>query len=330
MAATIVDQADRLLQEGRASDALRLLDEAASGEDAIAAYELAMWYLIGKHIPRDLAAARANLRRAVVLGHADAALMEISLTANGSGATSDWPGAVDLLLRAACTCSLAADHLALLNAMAIDEQGEPVKVPVGRVLAAHPATWLFPRFASPAECAHVASAASEVMESAQVVDPLTGQFVTHPVRTSSSAVIGPSRETLVIQAINRRLATVSGTDIAQGEPLQVLHYAPGQQFRPHHDALPPNEANGNQRIRTLLLYLNDAYVGGATHFPSSGLEVQGRGGDLLMFDNLLPDGRPDPAAQHAGLPVARGAKWLATRWIRQQPYDAWHERSRAD
>ncbi|MGK2909983.1 MAG: 2OG-Fe(II) oxygenase [Sphingobium sp.] len=327
MTATIVDQAEALLREGRAAQALRLLNEAARGDDVSAVYELAMWSLVGKHLPRDLIAARAYLRRATAMGHADAALVEIALTANGAGAAPDWSGAFELLRLAARNDPLAADHLSLLNAMAIDAQGLPVAAPIGKALAAQPATWLFPGFLSPAECAHIASIASDVMEPAQVVDPLTGRFVTHPVRTSSGAVIGPSRETLVVQAINRRLAVVSDTDVTQGEPLQVLHYAPGQQFRPHHDALPPSEAAGNQRIRTMLLYLNDAYAGGATRFTATGMEMQGRGGDLLMFDNLRPDGAPDPAAQHAGLPVTRGAKWLATRWIRQKPYDAWAVRA---
>jgi prolyl 4-hydroxylase len=165
-----------------------------------------------------------------------------------------------------------------------------------------------------------------MLEPAVVVDPASGRFVTHPVRTSHGAVVGPARETLVIQAINRRLAAASGTDVRQGEPLTVLRYAPGQQYRPHHDALPLQVARGNQRVLTMLAYLNAGYEGGATRFMGSGLEVRGGPGDVLLFANVKADGAPDPAAQHAGLPVTRGVKWLATRWVRQAPYDPWAPR----
>jgi hypothetical protein len=40
----------------------------------------------------------------------------------------------------------------------------------------------------------------------------------------------------------------------------------------------------------------------------------------VVFDNLFADGRPDPDSLHAGTPVERGEKWLATLWIRQRRY----------
>ena len=43
-------------------------------------------------------------------------------------------------------------------------------------------------------------------------------------------------------------------------------------------------------------------------------------GRAVVFDNLLADGRPDPESLHAGLPVARGEKWLATLWLRERRY----------
>ena len=42
----------------------------------------------------------------------------------------------------------------------------------------------------------------------------------------------------VIHALNRRLAAVSGTAWDQGEPLQILRYSPGQQYRNHFDFFP--------------------------------------------------------------------------------------------
>ena len=324
MTETIADRAETLAAGGRAGQALALLDAAARDGDVDALHTLAIWHLVGAYVPRDLAAARACLRRAVVIGHVDAALMEIALTANGTGADADWPGAVALLRQAATGDPVAAAHLALIEGMAIDADGAPIVPARPEILATAPAVRLYRGFLTPAECAHVASAARDMLEPAMVVDPRSGRFVAHPIRTSHGAVIGPTRETLPIQAINRRLAAASGTHVSQGEPLQVLHYAPGQQYRPHHDALGAAEARGNERIVTMLVYLNQAYAGGETRFEPGGPTVRGQAGDMLLFANLLPDGRPDPAARHAGLPVTQGAKWLATRWVRAHPHDVWN------
>ena len=54
-------------------------------------------------------------------------------------------------------------------------------------------------------------------------------------------------------------------------------------------------------------------------FPAPGLKVRGRTGDGLLFRNASPEGRPDERALHAGLPVTKGVKHLASRWIRAAP-----------
>ena len=111
------------------------------------------------------------------------------------------------------------------------------------------------------------------------------------------------------------MAKASGTNVKQGEPLQVLRYLPGQEYRPHFDALGQTE---NQRILTLLVYLNEDYEGGGTRFMQSGLTVKGNKGDGLLFRNASDDGRRDLNSQHAGLAVTAGEKFIASRWIRQR------------
>jgi prolyl 4-hydroxylase len=100
--------------------------------------------------------------------------------------------------------------------------------------------------------------------------------------------------------------------------LQVLHYAPGERYHEHSDAL-PGVAPNQQRVLTFLIYLNEDYEGGETSFPALGLNVRGRLGDGLLFRNATPDGRPDERALHASLPVTNGVKHLASRWIRATP-----------
>lgn len=314
----LAEQAQRAVQIGDVARGRQLLEAAPDDVDALAL--LANWYLVGAVLPRDLPRARGLLQRAAGIGHVDAALMEVAFTANGSGGTADWPAALRLLEAAAPGDVIAAEQLRLVHAMRLTADGGPSGRPQSRRLSTSPDLRLFPGLFSPAECVHVASVAGDLLEPSMVVDPATGQARPDPVRTSDAAVIGPAREDLVIRALNRRIAVASGTAIDNGEPLTVLRYVPGQQYRPHHDALP---GVANQRAWTMLVYLNEGYRGGETAFPATGLKVQGRGGDGVLFANLAADGNIDPRAQHAGLAVTAGAKWLCTRWIRQARHDPW-------
>ena len=124
----------------------------------------------------------------------------------------------------------------------------------------------------------------------------------------------------MIRAINRRIAAISDTDIRQGEALTSLRYTIGQQFRLHLDTLPGVR---NQRVKTVLIYLNQGFGGGETAFPDHDLLVRPAIGDAIVFHNTHDDGTLDPRMRHAGLPVTRGIKWLATRWIRARPFDPW-------
>ncbi len=76
------------------------------------------------------------------------------------------------------------------------------------------------------------------------------------------------------------------------------------------------------RGRTICVYLNEPEAGGETEFPVAGLIVDPQAGRAVIFDNLLADGSPDVDSLHAGLPVVRGEKWLATLWLRQGRYRA--------
>jgi prolyl 4-hydroxylase len=315
-----VAQADRLLAKGRTREAVALIEQAAAQGSADALFHKAVWKLVGAPLLRDLPGARALLRQAVVLGNSGAALVEVALTANGSGGPANWAAARTLLETAACTDRIAATQLTLLENMALTADGEPIDPPCTKMIGQGPDVRHIARLFSQEECLHVAQSAADLLQPAMVVDPKTGRNVANPVRTSDGAVIGPTRETLVVQALNRRLAAVTGTDWSQGEALSVLRYRPGQQFRPHVDALPGTH---NQRIRTVLIYLNEGFSGGSTIFLRNKLKVTPRVGDAIIFDNVRADGSIDASTQHAGEPVTKGVKWLATRWIRARSFSVW-------
>jgi prolyl 4-hydroxylase len=320
MSGNAVTIANNLVASGAATDGVALLTRAADAGDVDALMQLAVWYLAGGPVPRDLARARALLRRTVSIGHVDAALMEVALTANGSGGAPDWAAALLLLRTAAANDPVAAAQLTLLEAMAIDAVGNPLAVPEPEILADGSRVVRFPQFFTPGECSHVATVTAELLEPSRVVDPRTGRRILHPVRTADEAVIGPTREDLVVQALNRRIAAASGTDADQGESLTILRYRPGQQFRLHSDILTNTR---NQRVATMLVYLNAGFEGGHTTFPGHRLDIAPRPGDAILFRNVDASGAPDSSMRHSGEPVVRGVKWLATRWIRARSFSPW-------
>src|SRR5260221_7866162 len=127
--------------------------------------------------------------------------------------------------------------------------------------------------------------------------------------------------------VERRIASLLGLPLAQGEPLQGQRYAPGQEFRPHTDTFNPggydfliHTERGGQRSWTAMIYLNQPEDGGATRFKTIGKTIQPETGKLLTWNNLLPDGAPNPATLHQGMKVRRGTKYVLTKWFRQQPY----------
>lgn len=178
---------------------------------------------------------------------------------------------------------------------------------------------------SPLGCRYLCEVAAPRLQPSQVRDPLTGQAVQHPLRTSRDAALDPLEEDFVLRLLQARLAAVAGLPLVHAEHLVLLHYLPGQEYRPHRDDLPPGALAGNrpaagQRQRTVCTYLNEVPAGGHTEFPQRGLRVQPTQGRALAFDTLDARGEPAPASLHAGTPVERGEKWLATLWFRQHAY----------
>ncbi|HYD38875.1 MAG TPA: 2OG-Fe(II) oxygenase [Allosphingosinicella sp.] len=304
---------EALLGEGRPGEAARLLIAEAKAGRPEALAQLALWRIAGDVVRRDLAEARTLLGAAAEQGDDAAALLHAGFLASGTGGEADWPAALAALARLAPRVQRAAVQLRLIEAMALDSDGFPAKPVEPLSLATAPQASAVRAFLTRTECAYLIAAAEPRLQPSVVVDPATGRMVPHPVRTSDAAMFGVFAEDAVVAAINRRIAALSGTAPAQGEPLQVLRYRAGGEYKPHMDALP---AEPNQRILTVLVYLSDDYGGGETRFVRTGLTFRGKAGDALMFRNARPDGRADPLSLHAGLPVERGVKYLASRWIR--------------
>ena len=302
-----------LLNAGQHAEALTIFHDLANQEDPGALATLAQLTWSGDLVAQDFERGRDYYHRAGEAGHVACAVYATNLLASGYVGARNWGQAIERLRREAAFDSNRAEILALLGRLDLTSQGDPHTLPVGEKISEIPDIQIFRGAFSHAECDYLLRLEKPDYKRAHVIDLASGVERIDPVRTSEETHIHWLIENPLVHVFNRRLAAISGTRVQQGEPLQILRYRPGQQYRSHYDFIP---GATNQRLCTALLYLNEDYTGGETGFPRLDLKVRGRTGDVLLFRNSRVDGRREDDSEHAGLPVLTGVKHIATRWIR--------------
>jgi len=106
------------------------------------------------------------------------------------------------------------------------------------------------------------------------------------------------------------------------EKIQITRYNDGQTYVPHWDYfnVPGYEnTTENDRRGTIIIYLNDNFGGGTTHFPKLGIHVHPRAGSAVFFryDYSLAENQE---TLHSGEPVSKGTKYIITIWIRNSKF----------
>lgn len=209
-------------------------------------------------------------------------------------------------------------------------QNSPACVDVGDrhvdvlVSLALPRLVVFANLLSPEECDALIAAARPRMARSLTVATRTGGEEVNDDRTSSGMFFERG-ENGVVQKLEARLARLLNWPLENGEGLQVLHYRPGAEYKPHYDYFDPAEPGtptilrrGGQRVATLLVYLNTPTAGGGTTFPDAHLEVAAQRGNAVFFSYARP--HPDTRSLHGGAPVRDGEKWIATKWLREREF----------
>jgi prolyl 4-hydroxylase len=227
----------------------------------------------------------------------------------------------ETMAQAAAVSSAGEIASAAANTIATSDRRVEVLMTLGS-----PRVVLFGNLLSAQECEQLIDAARRRLQRSTVVNAATGVYDVHADRTSSGTHFERGENELVAR-IERRIGELVGCPVENGEPLQVLHYTPGAEYKPHHDyfdpAQPGNDqvlAMGGQRIATLVMYLNDVEAGGSTAFPALGLDVLPRRGSAVYFAYTNERGETDARTLHGGSAVVAGEKWIATKWLRQRRY----------
>uniref|UniRef100_A0A2M4BKI1 procollagen-proline 4-dioxygenase n=1 Tax=Anopheles marajoara TaxID=58244 RepID=A0A2M4BKI1_9DIPT len=144
-------------------------------------------------------------------------------------------------------------------------------------------------------------------------------------RTSTNAWLDVDTVYTNLKPIVQRVEDMTGLPKRSYDQLQIGNYGVGGHYSTHHDYDVPAEGQeafpslgkGN-RIATVMYYLSEVDVGGATVFPDIDVAVFPQKGSAVFWYNLHRNGTSDPRTLHAACPVMLGSKWVANQWIHER------------
>lgn len=175
------------------------------------------------------------------------------------------------------------------------------------------------------ECRYMTTRFQPLLGPSLVANPIDGKPLKDNVRTSEVASITAEMADWIVRDIDLRLATLSGTIVQSGEPTNLLRYQSGQEYRGHYDAFADSQVNtdkmqadGGQRVTTVLAYLNTVDGEGETVFPRLDIEVKPEQGTVIAFANVDENLALRKNSYHCGRPVEQQQKWTLTKWVRKE------------
>ena len=190
---------------------------------------------------------------------------------------------------------------------------------------ANPRIVVFGGLLSDEECEQLIEFARPRLARSLTVATATGGEEVNADRTSNGMFFQRGENEL-ISRIEERIGKLVDWPVENGEGLQVLHYTPGTEYKPHYDYFDPQAPGtptilrrGGQRVGTLIMYLGEPEKGGGTNFPDVNLEVAPKRGNAVFFS--YERAHPSTKSLHGGAPVLAGEKWIATKWLRERRFE---------
>ena len=179
-----------------------------------------------------------------------------------------------------------------------------------------------PNFLSARECDALVEASADRRPSE--VGGSSVSVLDESIRRSMQTWYPPGAHRVTDAIREKTKALVRSTGCLRGrrvkfEHVQVVRYGKGGKYDAHYDGdeCEKGSCPRDQRLATLLVYLNDDFEGGKTHFPLLDASVVPEKGKALFFWVADEETRElFEKTLHAGVPVTRGRKWIANQWIR--------------
>jgi prolyl 4-hydroxylase len=189
----------------------------------------------------------------------------------------------------------------------------------------NPRVVVFGNLLSDEECDELIGIAKPRLARSLTVQTKTGGEEVNADRTSSGMFFQRGENELV-RRLEERIGRLLSWPVENGEGLQILHYTPGTEYKPHYDYFDPSEPGtptilrrGGQRVGTLVMYLSEPEKGGGTVFPDIHMEVSPKRGNAVFFS--YERAHPSTKTLHGGAPVLAGEKWIATKWLRERRFE---------
>lgn len=321
---------------------LSALENAARQGDSGAAVRLGVRYLMARDAPSNPARGVALIEQAALAGDAVGAFLAATISSSSFWGTRNWDVAFDHLVRAAELGHEPAQSS--LRIIAGGPSGSPIagedwadmrdqidlrawhSPPEIQTIREAPRIQVIKNFAPAPACDWLVAQAEDRLARATIYDKNTGGTTEDYRRTNSQCDLDVETGGVLTFVLRGRIGNITQRRDQAMEIPKILHYAPGETFAEHFDYLDPAEpayaselAIRGQRTHTFLIYLNDDFTGGETHFTRIGVKHVGAKGDALLFTNINADGVPDHNTIHAGLPPTSGEKWIFSQWIREFP-----------
>jgi len=174
-------------------------------------------------------------------------------------------------------------------------------------------------FISHDDCQYLINTYNSKVFRSTVNDTTKGSAAVHESRTSSTYYM-PGSDT-VVKKLRQKTAELLNIPEENIEGLQFLRYLHGEQYRYHHDYLAGGDTVKNQRVHTVLLYLNtlEPEDGGATSFFHYKKKVSPKEGRAVWFRNMNVDGTLNDKSLHSGEMILKEGvvKYAVNIWTRQ-------------
>ena len=200
------------------------------------------------------------------------------------------------------------------------------------ILSKTPLIYYIDNFVKNQEIEFIINASKDKLKKAHVsyLEKDKHKYKNYTGRTNRSYWL-PKDEDPIVLRLCKRIAKEINCDWKHFENYQVIHYNPGEEYKYHYDAYDKkdlekyNEFCGERgnRLRTVLVYLNDVIEGGGTGFDTLNeyegeVIVEPKMGKMVVFNNVNDDGSLNLKSRHAGLPVIKGEKWAFNLWLRER------------
>ena len=192
-----------------------------------------------------------------------------------------------------------------------------------------PGIYYIDNFVKDKEIEYIINESKDKLKKANVsfLEKDKGKFKNYTGRTNSSHWLDKNSDPISLN-LCKRIAKEIDCDWKHFENYQVIYYGENEEYKYHFDAYDKQNKEkykkycgerGN-RLKTVLVYLNDVEEGGGTGFKNinGGTEVKPIKGRMVVFENVNKKNIIYKRSLHAGLPIIKGEKWAFNLWLREK------------